>query len=103
MRRLAFATISLLTVAVATSNPAFALEQQPVQSNQATANKLDERFDKERQSTLNSKLNSRFDKERESTLDSKLSDRFGKERQDTLDNKLNDRFGKERQDTLDTH
>lgn len=69
MKRIIVAALSLATLSTVISLPALA---------------LNDRFEKERQETLNKQLNDRFERERQETLNKQLNDRFQKERQETL-------------------
>jgi hypothetical protein len=83
MKHTIVATLSLAALSTVISLPALAVS---------------DRFESERQETLNKQLSERFQKERQETLNKQLNDRFESERQETL-NKLNDRED-ERQQTL---
>lgn len=89
MKRLVAA--SLLTIAATTASatglasPAAALSDRFQDAREQMLNKLNDRFDSERQQTLDSKLIDRSENERRQSLN-KLSDRFEKARRNNLNN-----------------
>lgn len=67
MKHIIIATLSLIALSTVFSSPVLALSDRFEKERQETLNKLSDRFEKERQEILN-KLNDRFEEKRQGML-----------------------------------